>query len=269
MYLDGNKLRIEGLSRMDTIDIKVDSNMTKDDSPKYFYNPVITKDTCGRFWISFTLPEEKDKYLNIYEIEEGTILGVDINKNNISISDGTVYYRPNISRDLKRLGDLQRKYSKDIERHKKQEKANPDTVIPISKRALKRKLKVAKQYNKIHNKQENFIQQVSSEIAKSKYETIVLESLNVTEMKSDTFMAHELQFTPIYRATVLIESKSVKYGKNVIFADREYPSSKLCSNCGYLKKNMKTQKIFYCPNCGARIDRDINASINLSFYKLA
>ena len=56
----------------------------------------------------------------------------------------------------------------------------------------------------------------------------------------------------------------------MVITDRFYPSSKTCSKCGFIKKDLKLKdRVYRCPHCGAVIDRDLNAALNLSIYKLA
>ena len=66
-----------------------------------------------------------------------------------------------------------------------------------------------------------------------------------------------------------LEYKCKLRGIELIIADRFYPSSKICSQCGDIKKDLKLKDRVYRCNCGLIIDRDLNASINLSKYKLA
>ncbi|MBQ4470372.1 MAG: transposase, partial [Synergistaceae bacterium] len=68
----------------------------------------------------------------------------------------------------------------------------------------------------------------------------------------------------LYLLRTLIESKAASLGIEIKFADRFYPSSKTCSNCGYVKKDLKlSERIYKCLECGEIIDRDFNAALNL------
>ena len=58
--------------------------------------------------------------------------------------------------------------------------------------------------------------------------------------------------------------KAEMYGKNVVFIGRYEPSSKTCSNCGYINRELKLDdRKWICPHCGSEHDRDINAAINI------
>ncbi len=68
----------------------------------------------------------------------------------------------------------------------------------------------------------------------------------------------------IYEFRRQLGDKAERYGSKLIIADRFYPSSQLCSNCGYRQKMPPlVRRTFECPNCGLKIDRDLNASRNL------
>ena len=66
----------------------------------------------------------------------------------------------------------------------------------------------------------------------------------------------------------MLEYKASWYNRRIVFVDRFYPSSKTCSQCGKIKKDLKLKDRVYKCSCGLNIDRDLNASINLSKYKL-
>ncbi len=74
----------------------------------------------------------------------------------------------------------------------------------------------------------------------------------------------------IYEFKRQIKYKAEMYGIEVVEADRYYASSKTCSYCGHIKKDLKlSDRIYICPNCGAKLNRDLNAAINLANYKTA
>ena len=67
----------------------------------------------------------------------------------------------------------------------------------------------------------------------------------------------------IYETTQIIKRKLEANGVPIVYAEEGYPSSQICSNCGYIQ-NIGRAKIYRCPNCGLEIDRDVNAAINLA-----
>ena len=96
-----------------------------------------------------------------------------------------------------------------------------------------------------------------------------MESLNVSGMMKNKHLSKVIQQQKIYEFKRQIEYKSKLNGIEFIQVDKFYPSSKTCSCCGAIKKDLKLKDRVYQCSCGLKIDRDLNASINLSRYKLA
>ena len=105
---------------------------------------------------------------------------------------------------------------------------------------------------------------------KNKPEYIVIEDLNVSGMVKNKHLARAIQEQKLYEFRRQLIYKCQWYGVRLIIADRFYPSSKICSQCGQIKRDLKlSDRVYYC-DCGLRVDRDLNASINLREYgKLA
>ena len=96
-----------------------------------------------------------------------------------------------------------------------------------------------------------------------------MESLNVSGMMKNKHLSKAIQQQKFYEFKRQIEYKSKLNGLEFIQVDKFYPSSKTCSCCGAIKKDLKLKDRVYQCSCGLKIDRDLNASINLSRYKLA
>jgi putative transposase len=98
----------------------------------------------------------------------------------------------------------------------------------------------------------------------SNYKTIVIENLNVLGMLKNRKLSKSIMDAGFGMFKVMMEYKCKLYNNKLIYADTFYPSSKTCSNCGEIKKDLKlSDRIYKCDSCGFEIDRDINASINL------
>ena len=96
------------------------------------------------------------------------------------------------------------------------------------------------------------------------YGSIALEDLNVREMVRNHRLAKSIADVSFSEIRRQIEYKAKYNGINLVFADRFYPSSKTCSVCGNIKKDLKlSDRVFRCPHCGIVMDRDYNASLNL------
>ena len=97
-----------------------------------------------------------------------------------------------------------------------------------------------------------------------------MESLNVVGMMKNKHLSKAIQKQGFYEFKAMIKYKSDKYGIDFVEADRWYPSSKTCSCCGHIKPKLSlSERTYKCEVCGVEIDRDKNASINLSRYKVS
>lgn len=268
MYIDGNFLKIEGIP--DYIDIGFDTGFIKSQRNIYIC-PVISKNNLENFYITFSILEDKPS--NEIQFEQSNeVIGIDLNKYNyFALSNGKIY-----KSDTKKIEHLQRgkryaqyKYSKDIERRKELERTNPDInidEIPMSNRALKRKARYNKRCAKITNYFENEIHNITKEIIMTNPKGIVMEDLDVTDLISKHYIAKEIYDYSFGKCRMIMENKCNKYNIPFKLAPRNYASSQICSNCGYVKKQMKfiSYKTFKCPNCGMILDRDVNAAKNLA-----
>ncbi|WP_300390359.1 RNA-guided endonuclease TnpB family protein [Fusobacterium sp.] len=125
-------------------------------------------------------------------------------------------------------------------------------------------------HRKLTNIRNNYLHQVTTSIVKTKPYRIVIEDLNVSGMMKNKHLSDSVRKQCFHKFRQYITYKTELNGIELVVADRFYPSSKTCSECGYIKKDLKLKdRIYRCPHCGAIIDRDYNASLNLSMYKLA
>ncbi|KEI15977.1 transposase, partial [Clostridium novyi B str. ATCC 27606] len=115
----------------------------------------------------------------------------------------------------------------------------------------------------------NHIHQATNKIVKTKPSRVVMETLNIKGMLKNKHLSKAISEQCLYDFKTKMQYKCKLYGIEFIEADKWYPSSKTCSCCGAIKKDLKLSHRVYKCNCGLVIDRDLNASINLSRYKLA
>ena len=228
----------------------------------------------GKYW-----------YLSVgYEVQENTVeltdesLGIDLGVKDLAIcSNGKVYKNINKTQRVKKLEKKlkreQRKLSRKIENNIQSYKSNRN---PIYKRPLKECQNVQKQnrlirniHRKLANIRQNYLHQTTTEIVKTKPSRIVMESLNVSEMMKNKHLSKAIQQQKFYEFKRQIEYKSKLNGIEFIQVDKFYPSSKTCSCCGNIKKDLKlSDRMYKCDVCGLVIDRDYNASINLANYEV-
>ena len=137
------------------------------------------------------------------------------------------------------------------------------------KNIQKQNYKIRLIYKKLRDIRTNYIHQITSEIVKIKPFQIVMENLNISGLLKNKHLSKSIQNAKWYEIRRQIEYKCKRLGIDFVLVDRFYPSSKLCSNCHSIKKDLKLKdRIYHCDCCGATIDRDINASINLANYNL-
>ncbi|MCY0851321.1 MAG: transposase, partial [Thermoplasma acidophilum] len=113
------------------------------------------------------------------------------------------------------------------------------------------------------NLRDDFHDKVSTAIAK-RYDTIFIEDLNVRGMQRNHHLARSITDVSFYSFKEKLKWKADRYGKNLIEIGRFDPSSKLCSRCGNIKKDLKlSDRVYSCDACGLTIDRDYNASLDI------
>lgn len=218
--------------------------------------------TDGIKILSATISERAGHWLIGVQVEDSTVLkepsgsgviGVDVGiKMLATCSDGKVFDNPkSLSRYENRLSHIQRELS----RRKKG-----------SKNRAKSRAKVAKLHYRIANIRRFSLHEVSNYLAvKAKPETIVLEDLNVSGMLKNRHLSKAIADASFAELRRQLEYKCAWYGVGLVVADRFYPSSKTCSSCGAVKPLLKlSERTFVCEKCGAIIDRDFNASLNLA-----
>lgn len=267
-YFEDNLLRIEGLKRRTgKIYTKYHTGESKSDNIKYFNTRVI-KDVSGRYWFCFKKEETKPlNYFEINNIPKSEPIGIDLNATpTIVLSNGKIYDRPDTTKDRRRIKMLDRKCKKDrrrlTEQQKELERTNSVFELLPSKNALKRAMQYRKACRRKANKIENFIQTATTEIVNSNPAAIVIEDLSVREMEKIHAIASRIRESNLYKISELLDYKCKNKGVPLIKANKFYPSSQLCSCCG-AKKNIGSNKIYVCDNCGMVEDRHLNAALNL------
>ncbi len=134
-----------------------------------------------------------------------------------------------------------------------------------SKNRRKDRLILANQYQKIYNQKNDCTHKLTHKLSKT-YEAIVLEDLNIEGIKqfnSGLAKSVTLDFSWSQFKTYL-KYKSKRERNHLVLIDRYFPSSKLCSNCGYKNTELQLNDMeWLCPSCNTQRDKDVNASINL------
>ncbi len=184
------------------------------------------------------------------DINPTTTIGIDLGLKDFAItSDGKKIDNPRYLRSSEaRLKILQRRASKKVKKSNNRKKAF---------------LKVARMHEKIHDQRNDFLHKVSTELI-SENQTICLEDLAVKNMIKNHKLAKSISDVSWSRFVTFMKYKSEWYGVNLIQIGRFEPSSKMCSCCGFINKDLKLKhRKWRCLSCGILHDRDVNAAINI------
>ena len=192
-------------------------------------------------------------------------VGIDLGIKDLSIcSDGSTYKNINKSQKVKKLEKRKRRLQRSISR--KYEKNKKGGSYCKTSNIIKREKELLKLNHRLTNIRQNYLHQTTTEIVKTKPSYIVLEDLNVKGMMKNRHLSKTVQQQCFGEFRRQIEYKSAWNNIQVIVADRFFPSSKLCSCCGNIKKDLKLSDRIYKCECGNVIDRDYQASLNLKRY---
>lgn len=237
--LKDNKIRLE---KIGWVKISIDRNIP--DNSKML-SCTISMNCCGQYFdsilVDVVIPNKG---------KTGKSVGIDLGlKSFATLSDGVVID------NIKFFREKQSEIAK-IQRHLSRKNKG-------SNRHRKNKIKIARLYNKIANKRNNFLHNVTTSLVNN-YDVICIEDLNVSGMLSNHKLAKAISDTSFSMFRSMLEYKCNWYGKELVVIDRFYPSSKTCSKCGWKKEDLTlSDRVFKCENCGIEIDRDLNAAINI------
>ena len=208
----------------------------------------LSKTKSGNFFLSILieLPNEEVVKFNLTDEHVGIDLGV---KDFVITSDGEVFENKHFYKSQEqKIVKLQRQLSK------KQKGSNNRNKVRI---------KLAKVFEKLNNQKKNYIHSVVNELL-TYYDVIFMEDINVSGMLKNHKLAKAIQEVGFYRFKSILVDKAFNNGKQVIFVDRFYPSSKTCHVCGYVNKGLKlSDRDWMCPECGEQHNRDLNAAMNI------
>lgn len=236
-----------------------------------YSNPRISFD--GRNW-----------FLSIgYEVEyekvelTGESLGIDVGIEKLAVcSDGEFKKNINNTKEVKRLErklkreqqKLSRKMEANIATHTKNRKPIYKTPLKHMKNIQKQTAEIRRIHKRLTDIRTNHLHQCSIEIVKTKPSRIVMECLNIKGMMKNKHLSKAIAKQKLYEFKRQIQYKCQKYGIAFVEADKWFASSKTCSSCGQIKSDLKLKDRVYTCDCGLKMDRDLNASINLANYSI-
>ena len=223
----------------------------------------------GKYWYLSYTEDVDTQATNLPDYTKG--VGIDLGiKTLATVSDGTKVPNTKTFRRVrvlnKRLKRLQRKVSRKYLINKCNKHNKTKNIIKLEKR-----IKLI--HRSLKNIRINHIRKFVSELVKKQPQYIAIEDLNVKGMMRNKHLAKDIANCSFYTIKEHLIRKAKERNIIVRLVDRFYPSSKTCSNCGSYKKNLKlSQRLYHCNSCQVKIDRDLNASLNIATtdkYKLA
>jgi putative transposase len=203
----------------------------------------------GKYFVSI-LCDTKEELPTKAPIKENTTIGIDLGIKDFAItSEGEVFENPKYLRKTQsKLKYVQRKYSK----HK----------------GKRTKQKLANLHEDVANKRKDFLHKVSTQLIREN-QTIAIETLAVKNMVKNHNLAQAISDVSWSTFVSMLEYKADWYGKNILRIGRFAPSSKTCSNCGNINKELQLKdREWTCSNCSSVLDRDVNAAVNIKSFAL-
>ena len=203
----------------------------------------------GKYFISI-LVDTNTEIPTKAPITENATIGIDLGIKDFAItSDGEVFENPkNLRKAQSKLKYIQRKYSKNKGKRTKQ--------------------RLALLHEKVVNKRKDFLHKISTKLIREN-QTICLEDLAVSNMVKNHNLSQAISDVSWSTFVTMLEYKADWYGKNILRIGRFAPSSKTCSCCGTINKELTLKdREWTCGRCSTVLDRDVNASINIKSFAL-
>lgn len=215
------------------------------------HRQVTISNRAGRWFVSVLIRLPANPYTSRFPLNENQV-GVDLGIKELAVcSDGTIFSASQpLKKQLKKLAKLQRQLSKKSKG---------------SNRSKKLKARIAELHYYISCKRGAVLHNISDYLTKT-FERIVIEDLNVSGMVRNHKLARAISDCGFGELRRQLEYKSKLRGNDLVIADRWFASSKICSQCGTIKKDLTLSDRVYNCDCGLSMDRDLNAARNLMNY---
>lgn len=247
------------LPKLGKVSYKTNYNLPLGKDAK-FYNPRISY--VNKKWILTVGFDYENQVVELTDKSMGIDLGV---KDLCSVAFGdenivvkNVNKTPIMKKKQKKLKHLQRQVSRKYHQNKSYEKTN--NIIKLEEQ-------IRELYYHISMVRLNHIHQTTHKLIALKPKEITMEDLNISGMMKNKHLAKTIQEQCFFEFRRQMQYKCEWNGIEFVLADRFYPSSKTCSKCGNIKKDLKlSDRTYKCSECGLVIDRDYNAAINLMKY---
>ena len=248
--LDLEKRKIK-LPKLGLVDIRGYRNLKGIDGK--IINATISYETTGKYYVSVVV---ESKEIMSEKIKPKNIVGIDLGVKDLVVTSSGEKYKNSkeINKYEKRIKRFMRKLSRQTKG---------------SNNYQKTKIKISRLYEKLKNSRKHNIIKIVNKLIEE-YDIIISEKLNIKDMMKNHNLARAISDTCVSKICNMLEWKSKIKGKYYYQIDTYFPSSKICSHCGYKTEKTNNLRIrkWKCEKCGEENDRDINASINIMFEGL-
>lgn len=245
VFVNGN-IKLENgyltIPKVKTVKVKQHRNIPDDYKLK---SATISQTPSGKYFVSILFEYEKE----IQSVMPKTIVGLDFSMKELFVSSDNEFGNyPRFYRIAqKKLAKAQRKLSK---------------CAYGSNRYNKQKHKVALLHEKIASQRKDFLHKVSRKISNS-YDAVCIEDLNMKAMSQALKFGKSISDNGWGMFVTYLTYKLQAMGKQLVKIDKWFPSSKTCSYCGVVKQSLSLSDRTYVCDCGAVLDRDMNAAVNI------
>ena len=216
---------------------------------------------ADRYFLSLVMEVD-----DIVKTEDKSIkgLGIDLGIKDTAIcSDGRVFKNINKTKRVKKIKKKLKREQRKMSRSIEYSKSNKIKLKEL-KNFNKKKLKVQRLFYRLNCIRDDYNNKIVDELTRTKLKYITIEDLKVSNMMKNKHLSKAIQEQNFYSIRTKLTNKCKERNIELRLVDTFYPSSKTCSCCGEIKKDLKlNDRIYKCSNCGLEIDRDYNASINL------
>ena len=191
-------------------------------------------------------------------------LGVDLGIKDTAIcSNGKVFKNINKTKKVKKIKKKLKREQRKMSRSVEYSKSNK-IKLKECKNFNKKKLKVQRLFYRLSCIRDDYNNKIVDEMTRTKLKYITIEDLKVSNMMKNKHLSKAIQEQNFFSIRTKLINKCKERNIELRLVDTFYPSSKTCSCCGSIKKDLKlNDRIYKCSSCGLEIDRDYNASINL------
>jgi len=255
-YNDTVKLKVKNkLVRIEKVGWVITSEQLLSNAK--YVNPRVSFD--GKYWYISAGIEQEAKKPALTE----QVIGIDVGLKELAVcSNGMTFMNINKTKAVKKAEKRLRRLQREVSRRYEMNKEGSRFVKTCNIVKVEQSIRLL--HRRLTNIRINHIHQTTNAIVKTKPSTVVMEKLNIKGMMKNRYLSKSIAQQKLYEFKRQLAYKCEKYGIRFLEADKWYPSTKTCSGCGAVKKDLRlSDRIFKC-GCGLKIDRDLNASINLA-----